>query len=229
MTSTKKNRRPMPIVAWRFDKSRRLVVGVLLCVAALLWFGRGEWWESASLWPARQQPPGAVAEGGEEEAVPVLAPASVRIVSATDPMESVQPAAVPEAVDSAETDELAGSPTRGHPFDLLLMDRERARSSEAERWQLVLRDGSRSAAQQDEAARRLDVLWADSRLETEVEHLLSAQGFRAIATADRGRLRVVVDGILDADTASRIGELIVRSTGVGRDAVTIVDSFSSGG
>lgn len=221
----------------RFDKRRRRALALLVGLLALFWAGRGEL-QKLLEGPTPPESESFIAPDAEMEAVPVLAPAVVRVSPAEPSRDAAEPAVGADAIEEPPSvsdggqeaaTPLGGGTGRGHPFDLVIMERERERSREAELWAEIARDGSRSASERDEAVRRLNRLWADSQLETEVEQLLTSQGYKVVVSAALGRLQVVVDEVLDAEAAARIGELIVRSAGVGRDAVTIVDSFSSGG
>lgn len=150
---------------------------------------------------------------------------------------------VPDYID-AEADEpaipvLAGvgvgerftevSPVQTHPYDLLRLERERNRSRQAETWQRIAGDTTLARDTREAAALDVERLWGETQRETEIEHLLELQGYRAVANVADGRVHIVVDALLDEAAAGRIGELVARVAGVGREAVTIVDSFSPGG
>lgn len=143
---------------------------------------------------------------GRGDAVPALAGVTVSV--------SAQPIPVPGT---------------GHPFAGLRLERERQRARELEVWAAAAADMGKTPAERQRAATALQQLWTAARQEAELEHILAAEGFKTWVTVEGDRLRIVVDGVLDASEAARLGELASRVAGVARHRVTVVDSFSPGG
>lgn len=72
----------------------------------------------------------------------------------------------------------------------------------------------------------LEMLAARER-EVELEYMLRAGGYPDAVVAVRGDYaNVVVEGVLDEQGASRIGELVVRVAGVAPERIAIVDGYS---
>lgn len=140
-----------------------------------------------------------------------------------------EPAAAAMAAAAVVTSPtIVASPVRTHPFDGLRLERERQRSRQAEILQTTAQDSSVSEARRRAAHEQLLALWHQEAREAEIEHLLSAQGYTGVVVLSELGAHVVVDGLLDAAAAARIGELVHRIAGVRREAITIVDGISSG-
>lgn|GEM_PF-2353758 len=120
------------------------------------------------------------------------------------------------------------TPAGAHPLEAFRLERERLRSRQAEILQSILADPSASEDRRHDAQERLMALWAAEEAEAQIEGLLAAQGFDAVVVVSGGGAHVVVDGVLDAGQAERIGELTARLAGVRREAVSIVDAASGG-
>lgn len=117
---------------------------------------------------------------------------------------------------------------RSHPFDTLRLERDRQRSRQAELLQTAAQDATVSEQRRQEAHEQLLALWTMEAREIELEHLLAAQGFTGVVVLTMSGAHVVVDGMLDAQAASLIGELVHTVAGVRREAITIVDGITSG-
>lgn len=143
-------------------------------------------------------------------------------VALSDPITSV-------AVQISEVHATNIPPPRVHPFDELRLERERTRSRQTEALQQAANDVTSPAEEREAARVRLQQLWTQTLREAELEHLLEAQGHIAVVVLSGDRVQVVVDALLDATAATRIGELVGRVAGVRREDISIVDSLSSGG
>ncbi|OUM95121.1 MAG: hypothetical protein BAA04_03185 [Firmicutes bacterium ZCTH02-B6] len=165
-------------------------------------------WRAAELERARQ------AVGTVEEAVvPVLA-----VVPPEEAVE-VEPAAAPV---------VAVAPVRADPLADFRLERERLRSRQLDLLQAIAVDPAASEERRREAQQRLLALWEMEAREAQIENLLRAQGIEAVAVVAETGAYVVVDTVLDAAQAARIGELASRLAGVRREAVSIVDAASGG-
>lgn len=176
---------------------------------------------------------GRVLETQDDLSVPAFATGTA--VSATDGQsdsldeDTFGPDETTELAPPLRTAGVAPVVARAHPFDDLKLERERTRSRQAETLQQVLQDPRASAEERDGARHRLELLWTRALKETELEHLLAAEGFSGVVLLSDVDAHVVVDGILDGSTAARIGELVASVGGVRRESISIVDSLSSGG
>lgn len=167
----------------------------------------------------------------DDVVVPVSVPTVVAPQQPREPVSSVEPtrSAVPPAQsEPPATDEPARKASVG-AFDDLRAERERTRSRQAESLQQVVDDPRMSAEKRDEARARLEKLWTLSLREMEVEQLLLTDGYRGIVVVSDDRAHVYVEGVLDDTAAARIGELVVRVIGIGREHIYIVDALSLGG
>lgn len=132
------------------------------------------------------------------------------------------------ALAPVTTPSVVANVVTNHPFDGLRLERERQRSRQAELLQMTAQDASVSEARRRDAHEQLLSLWQLEAREVEIEHLLLAQGYTGVVVLSDIGAHVVVDGLLDAASAARIGELVNRVAGVRREVITIVDGISSG-
>lgn len=141
-----------------------------------------------------------------------------------------EPAAVAAvaAVSTTAAPSVNSTAVRAHPFDELRLERERQRAREAEMLQTTAQDASISEMRRRDAHEQLLALWKREAREVEIEHLLLAQGYTGMVILSESAAHVVVDGLLDAAAAGRIGELVHRVSGVRRESITIVDGITSG-
>lgn len=156
------------------------------------------------------------------DAQAVVGTSNLDDVTLSDPITST-------AVEISEVHATNIPPPRVHPFDELRLERERTRSRQTEALQQAANDVTSPAEERDAARARLQQLWTQTLREAELEHLLEAQGYIAVVVLSGDRVQVVVDALLDATAATRIGELVGRVAGVRRQDISIVDSLSSGG
>jgi len=165
-------------------------------------------------WQALQlERAGREGEPDPDEAVPAL----VMLTPAPD--DAAEPAAAPV---------VAVTPVRVDPLAEFRLERERLRSRQMDLLQAIVADAAASEERRRDAQQRLLALWEAEAREAQIENLLRAQGFEAVAVVSESGAYVVVDAVLDGAQAARIGELASRMAGVRREAVSIVDAASGG-
>jgi len=120
------------------------------------------------------------------------------------------------------------TPVRVDPLAEFRLERERLRSRQMDLLQAIVADAAASEERRRDAQQRLLALWEAEAREAQIENLLRAQGFEAVAVVSESGAYVVVDAVLDGAQAARIGELASRMAGVRREAVSIVDAASGG-
>lgn len=163
------------------------------------------------------------------------APVTVDTVAESE-RSALAPADRPDAPSTASQDRetaagavaVQASAVRFHPFDELRLERDRQRSRQAELLQSTAQDASVGEQRRREAHEQLLALWTLEAREVELEQLLQAQGYTSVVALSPHGAHVVVDGLLDASAAARIGELVHRVAGVPREGITIVDGIISG-
>ncbi|HEY8418073.1 MAG TPA: SpoIIIAH-like family protein [Limnochordales bacterium] len=177
----------------------------------------------------------------DEPAVPVLAPAAPTagrgavpagavLTEAPPATEAGRPLSGAAQADAATVSvrPLLGGTLAANPFDEYRLERERMRSRQAEALEAMVRDPSAGDEVRRGAQQRLLALWESEAREAQLESVLRAQGFDALVIVTDAGAHVVVDAVLDAAQAQRIGELVSRMAGVRREAVSIVDAVSAG-
>lgn len=165
-------------------------------------------------WQARQLERAGRGGGPDpDEAVPALA------TLAPAPDGAAEPAVAPV---------VTVAPVRVDPLADFRLERERLRSRQMDLLQAIVADAAASEERRRDAQQRLLALWEAEAREAQIENLLRAQGFEAVAVVSETGVYVVVDAVLDGDQAARIGELASRLAGVRREAVSIVDAASGG-
>lgn len=202
--------------------SRRAWQAVLLALA-VGFLALAAWWQQR---PEGEAPPGPAAT----DAVAPLADADVLAVpaAASGPAADDSAAVSLTPAPPAAAEGPASAPPRSHPFDDLRLERERLRSRQAELLQAAALDPAVGEARRREAHEELLALWELEARELEIEQLLRAHGYDAVAVLSPAGAHVVVDAVLDQAAAALIGELTHRIAGVKRETVTIVDGVSSG-
>ena len=142
---------------------------------------------------------------------------------ATSPAES--PANNP-AADTTATRKSAGPAMATTGFAAQYnLERSRQRSARAEVLAKIIDDPATSQTVRDEAQRKLLTDIEVQTKEEELVRLLKAEGFRdpVVVLNDRG-LTISLYGVaLDGSTATRVGELAARMTGVSREKIVIME------
>ncbi|NLJ80382.1 MAG: SpoIIIAH-like family protein [Firmicutes bacterium] len=111
-------------------------------------------------------------------------------------------------------------------FSEYKLERERIRSRQIELMQEAVYNTQFPAAQKTEAQGQLHNLIERMSRETEIENLLKAKGYLdGLVILDKEAITVVVPVTLTREEAAKIGELVQRMTGIGLDAITIVDEL----
>ncbi|MBO8142635.1 MAG: SpoIIIAH-like family protein [Firmicutes bacterium] len=123
---------------------------------------------------------------------------------------------------------LGSGPQRLAALDAYRLERERMRARRAELLQAVVNDPDAGEDRQRAAQEELLALWEREGLEREIEQLLLAQGISGVVVLGESGAHVVVDAVLDAGQAARIGELVSGLSGVRREAIAIVDAAWAG-
>lgn len=133
----------------------------------------------------------------------------------SDPILSAAPVASPGAQVQAGSDLVAE----------LDLERSRSRSFRAETLARIIEDPATSQSVRDEAQRKLLRDLDTQAKEEELVRLLRAEGYREplVVLNDRG-LTITLYGVtLDGPTATRVGELASRMTGMAPERIVIME------
>lgn len=143
--------------------------------------------------------------------------------SAVDPVEgqTVDPVVSPDATRQT------GDPPAGNSEFVAQynLERSRQRSYRTETLARIIDDPATSQVVRDEAQRKMLADLDVQTKEEELARLLTAEGFRdpVVVLNDRGLTISLYGSVLDGSTATRVGELAARMTGVSPEKIVIME------
>jgi len=112
-------------------------------------------------------------------------------------------------------------------YEAFRLERDRLHARQVEAIERAFSDPEVAEERRWESHRLMLEMLAAREREVELEYMLRAGGYPDAVVAVRGDYaNVVVEGMLDEQGASRIGELVVRVAGVAPERIAIVDGYS---
>lgn len=121
----------------------------------------------------------------------------------------------------------AGAAVDTSLYEAFRLERDRLHARQVEAIERAFSDPEVAEERRWESHRLMLELLAAREREVELEYMLRAGGYPDAVVAVRGDYaNVVVEGVLDEQGASRIGELVVRVAGVAPERIAIVDGYS---
>jgi len=117
---------------------------------------------------------------------------------------------------------LAGTPL----YEAFRLERDRLHARQVEALERAFNDSEVGEERRWESHLLMLEMLASREREVELEYMLRAGGYPDAVVAVRGDYaNIVVEGVLDEQGASRIGELVVRVAGIAPERIAIVDGY----
>lgn len=118
-------------------------------------------------------------------------------------------------------------PVSGPLYEAFRLERDRLHARQVEAIERAFTDPEVAEERRWESHMLMLEMLAAREREVELEYMLRAGGYPDAVVAVRGDYaNVVVEGVLDEQGASRIGELVVRVAGIAPERIAIVDGYS---